>query len=252
MLLNGNYCVGVFDSGLGGITILRQLQRKYPWCNYVYFADSAHCPYGVKPPHFVLQRAQKALDFLQSIGTDAIVTACNTASVHIDKLRTYASVPVYEVIKPTCAAAMQATDAHRIALLATDATVIDGEYQRILTERGANVHAIKCSALVPFAEHSKVNGAQCRSVADALLHNLPNLGCDAVILGCTHFPLLLDVLKPYCNGAKIVQCTTDFIPPENIVTAQRGTTFYYTSGNALRVTRCARRLSNPHFVHVNV
>lgn len=252
MLLGGEYCVGVFDSGLGGITVLRQLQRKYPWCNYIYFADSAHCPYGIKSPHYVLQRANAVIDYLQRAGADAVVAACNTASVHLDELRKRAPVDVYGVIKPTCAAAVQATRNRRIALLATDATVNSGEYQRMIAACDVCVRAIKCSALVPFAEQCLTNSTQCRLAADNLLHNLARYNCDTVILGCTHFPLLLGVLKPYFNGAQIIRCTTDFVPSPIVAPAKRGTTTYLTSGDALSVNECARHLAKINFAHANV
>ena len=243
--------VGVIDSGVGGLTILKQLQHKYPTCNFVYIADSAYCPYGTKQPQEILTRVKTLVQYLQDGGAQAVVIACNTASVFADTLRQQFSLPIYDVIAPTCEHVMNITKCKRVALLATNATVNSGVYQHILNTSGIAVISFPCSEFVPFVEKGKVNTLDCSLAVEKALRALPGCKVDTVILGCTHFPYLRKKIAPYVNGANIVECCTDFQPLQGNGIAQ-GKSVYVTTGEEKQVNNVANKFDQVIFSHIDI
>ena len=221
-------CVGVIDSGVGGLTVLKNLQEQYPHCNFVYLADGAYCPYGIKTFEQIFNRVSVLIEFLQSSGAAAIVLACNTASVFADKLRAKFSLPIYDVIVPTCKLVVATTVKKRVALLATNATVKSGAYTSLLNDSGIAVVSFPCSSFVPFVEQNAVDTLECEAAVRKALRELPQCDVDAVILGCTHFPLLKNKIAPYSNGAKIIECCTDFSPVFHVPGNTEKTIFFTT------------------------
>jgi glutamate racemase len=195
--------VGVFDSGVGGLTVLRALQRALPAENFIYLGDTARLPYGTKSPRTVERYAVQAARVLVERGIKALVVACNTASaVALRRLReAYAPLPVFGVVEPGAIAAAAASRSGCIAVAATESTIRGGAYQRaILTCRpDARVVARPCPLLVTLAEEGWVDGAVPRAVLDAYLGAwLHPHGAawqpDCLVLGCTHFPVLRTLL----------------------------------------------------------
>ena len=242
--MSGFSFAAVVDSGVGGLTVLRQLRRQYPHCNFVYFADSAHCPYGTQSDAEIFSRVSTVVDWLVQNGANSVVLACNTASVFADRLRSMFPLPIYDVVTPTCRLAARLAQGD-VAVLATDATVRSGIYVRHLAALGVASRQYACSALVPFAEHNAVRTDECRHAVRLALAEP-----DAVILGCTHFPLLLNVMRPYIGHAQAVQCVTDFVPVQHD-TAAKGKCLYLTSGDPVSVTASAQ-FARAKFVHVDV
>ena len=220
--------VGVIDSGVGGLTILKNLQKQFPACNFVYLADSAYCPYGTKSFEEIYNRVCALIRFLQSRGAAAIVLACNTASIFADRLRTKFPLPIYGVIAPTCKVVAKTTRTKRVALLATNATVKSGAYSNFLGNCGLTVVSFPCSSFVPFVEANEVDSPECEKAVYAALHALPHCNVDTVILGCTHFPVMKNKIAPFVNGAKIIECCTDFQPSFCLVESLAKTLFFTT------------------------
>ena len=243
-----NY-VGVIDSGVGGLTILKQLQRKYPNCNFVYIADSARCPYGTKQPQEILQRVNQLIKFLQNCGVQAVVIACNTASIHVNTLRQQFNLPIYEVITPTCERVINAKS-KRVALLATNATIKSNVYQSRLNASDITVLSFPCSVFVPFVEANKVNTAECSEAVDRALHNLSSCNVDAVILGCTHFPLLRKKIAPFAYGATIIECCTNFHP--SAVCIGKCETVFLTTGEEKQAYEAAGWFGEVEFIHIDI
>jgi glutamate racemase len=191
--------IGVFDSGVGGLTVLRSLQQTLPQESFVYLGDTARLPYGTKSAETVERYALQAADALVQRGIKALVVACNTASAAaLDSLRArFPQLPVIGVIEPGVRAVVTASRSGRILVLATEGTVRGGAYQRaIATLRpDARVTAVACQLFVALAEEGWISGEVVEATIARYLR--PMFGAamgtttpDAVVLGCTHFPVL--------------------------------------------------------------
>ena len=244
--------VGVVDSGVGGLTILSQLQRDFPLCNFVYIADSAYCPYGIKQPSEILDRVNTLIHFLQDCGVQAVVLACNTASVYADIFRQQFSFPIYDVITPTCDRVIEITESKRVALLATNATVASLAYQRKLNDSDITVVSFPCSEFVPFVEADQIDTVECTSAVNKSLFSLPRCNVDAVILGCTHFPLLRKKIAPYTNGAKMVECCTHFQPTQYCNCKTHTNTLFLTTGVEKQVNAASKWFEQANFIHIDI
>lgn len=190
--------LGVFDSGLGGLTVVRALRARLPAEDIVYLGDTARVPYGTKGPDTVVRYAEACTDFLVQLGVKGVVIACNTVSaVAPPTLRERFDVPVMAVIEPGAEAAVRATRTGRIAVLATAGTVASGAYPRAIKQRMANaeVHAKSAPLLVPLAEEGWTEGQVPDLVVRAYMNDLKDTEVDTIILGCTHYPLLRAVIE---------------------------------------------------------
>jgi glutamate racemase len=185
--------VGVFDSGLGGLTVVRELAEAMPGERIVYLGDSARVPYGIKSPETIRRFALEDLSFLLRFDPKLIVVACNTASAAaIDEIRAASPVDVVDVIGPSAAAAVAATDG-AIGVIGTEATVVSGAYQRAIAALapGREVLARPCPLLVPIVEEGRdEDDPIVLHVLCDYLPDLQRLRPGALILGCTHYPLL--------------------------------------------------------------
>ena len=193
--------IGVFDSGVGGLTVLRALERALPAERFVYLGDTARLPYGTKSAATVQKYAVQAARLLVDAGVKALVIACNTASaVALDALRdAYASVPVFGVVEPGAAAACRASKRGTIAVIATESTVRGGAYQRAILQLrpDARVLARPCALLVTLAEEGWTSGPVPEQVVAAYVGDwlAEALAPDCLVLGCTHFPALSDLIR---------------------------------------------------------
>jgi len=191
-----NLAIGVFDSGMGGLTVLSALQAHLPNESFVYLGDTARLPYGTKSPDTVKHYAMQMARILIERRIKALVIACNTATTaalpHLQKM--LPEIPVLGVVAPGAAAAVAATKNQRIAVLATETTIASKAYHDLIIEQlpKAFISSRACSVLVALAEEGMVNNAIAR---EALKHYLADIKDeDAVLLGCTHFPVFKDLL----------------------------------------------------------
>jgi len=204
--------IGVFDSGVGGLTVLRALRARLPSESFLYLGDTARLPYGTKSEHTVERYALQAADALVARGIKCLVVACNTASsVALPAMRKrYADCPVIGVIGPGARAACAASASGRIAVLATEATVRGGAYQRAILQLrpDARVTALACGMFVALAEEGWTEGPIALQVAQRYLAGLgagSALAVDTLVLGCTHFPALAPVIAVAAGlGVRIV------------------------------------------------
>jgi glutamate racemase len=196
--------VGVFDSGVGGLTVLRALADALPAEDFLYLGDTARLPYGTKSPGSIRRYALQAASLLKTRGVKCLVVACNTASaVALESLAAeFAPVPVLGVLEPGAAAACRATRSGRIAVIATESTVRGGAYQRAILRRlpVAVVTARACPLFVALAEEGWTDGPIVEAVAHRYLDNLfaaaaPDDRPDTLVLGCTHFPVVAPTLR---------------------------------------------------------
>ncbi len=196
MILNSplRRAVGVFDSGVGGLTVLQALRRRMPHRDFVYLGDTARVPYGRKPPDMVVDFAVGIADFLCGLGVEGVVVACNTASaVALPALTERCAVPVWGVIDPGVEAATRATRGGTVGVIGTKATIGSGAYQKRLEARGMRVWARACPMLVHVVEEGLADSPEGEILARHYLNGRPEI--DALILGCTHYPLLRAVIQ---------------------------------------------------------
>jgi len=196
--------VGVFDSGVGGLTVLRALAAALPHEDFLYLGDTARLPYGTKSPESIRRYALQAAGLLKARGIKCLVVACNTASaVALESLAAgFAPVPVLGVLEPGAAAACRATCTGRIAVIATESTVRGGAYQRAIARLlpSAVVSARACPLFVALAEEGWTDGPIVEAVAHRYLDELfagasADARPDTLVLGCTHFPVVAPTLR---------------------------------------------------------
>src|SRR5687767_15790768 len=190
--------IGVFDSGMGGLTVLHECLVTLPHEDFVYLGDGARLPYGPRPLEEIRRYAGEIAGFLEAEGVKLIVAACNSATAAaLPELQERLEVPIVGVITPEAHAAVQATRNRRIGLLATEATVEAGRYTAIVhtLDAGVRLTAVPCPKLVPLIESEDPFAAATVEAAHAYARPIKDAGCDTVILGCTHYPLIRQIFQ---------------------------------------------------------
>src|ERR1051325_392172 len=190
--------VGVFDSGVGGLTVLHECLVTLPHEDFVYLGDHARLPYGPRPLPEIRSFAREIGAFLETRDVKLIVVACNAAtSAALPQLQEELTVPVIGVITPEAHAAVQATRNRRVGLLATQATVSSGRYAALVhaLDAGVALHAVACPRLVPLIESDDPYGAETEAAVREYAQPLKDANVDTVILGCTHYPLIRPILQ---------------------------------------------------------
>ena len=197
--------IGVFDSGLGGLTATKALMHTLPGEDICYLGDTGRVPYGSRSRETIEKYAREDLAFLESLDVKAIVVACGTVSaVALSSLRGNYSMPIYGVLGPAVSAALQATKNRRIGILGTEATIASGAYERLLRESGADLQITSkaCPLFVPLVENGRVSPGDVviETVVAEYLAPLKAADVDTVILGCTHYPLLEAVIAQFMGA----------------------------------------------------
>jgi glutamate racemase len=218
--------IGVFDSGVGGLTVLHECLVTLPHEDFVYFGDSApdRFPYGPKAPEVIRRFAHEIAAHLVARGVKLIVVACNSAtSAALPDLQRELEVPLIGVIAPEARAAVQATRSRRIGVMATEATVGSGRYPAAILalDAGADVTQVACSALVPLIQAGDTHGVEILDAAKGYAQPLKGAQVDTVILGCTHYPLIRPMLQRIFGRSVTVITSAEEIAREVAVTVER-------------------------------
>ncbi len=195
--------IGVFDSGIGGLTVVHALTKRLPHENIVYFGDTARVPYGPKSPLVIREYAAQDVDFLLSKDVKMIVIACNTVSgVALDVVMKRTKVPVVGVIIPGAGAAVAATKKKRVGIIGTIATINSNAYTNAIRQMDAEVRVFTrpCPLFVPLAEEGWTTHKVTELVAKEYLFPLKLEKIDTLVLGCTHYPILKDAIKSAVDG----------------------------------------------------
>ncbi len=190
--------IGIFDSGIGGLTVVRAVMDQLPGYDLVYFGDTARTPYGNKSSSTVVEYSLENTRFLIENGAKLVVMACNTASsVATEKVKSSFDLPVYEVITPAVNLSVELSRRKSIGVIGTRATVSSGIYEKKILERipGARVYSAPCPLLVPLVEEGWLNKPETRMIVKKYLHPLKTRQIDTLILGCTHYPLLKSIIQ---------------------------------------------------------
>jgi glutamate racemase len=204
--------IGVFDSGIGGLTVVRELLRIMPEEGIIYLGDTARVPYGIRSPETVIRYSLESTGFLLSKMIKLLVVACNTASaVGLESIRESSSVPVVGVIQPGARAAVRGTRNKRIGIIGTDATVRSDSYLRAIRgfDREIEVFSIACPLFVPIVEEGWLEGDVPLLTASRYLGGFSEKGIDTLVLGCTHYPLLKPVISKVMDGVSLIDSATE-------------------------------------------
>lgn len=188
-----NRPIGVFDSGVGGLTVAREIMRQLPNERIVYFGDTARVPYGSKSQDTITKFSRQIVRFLQTQEVKAIVVACNSASAYaLDALEHEVDIPIIGVVKPGAKVAISTTKNGKIGVIATEATIGSGIYSRYIKENDENVTVLgkACPLFVPLVEEGLWEDPVTDEIAKRYLTELIDVGIDTLILGCTHYPLI--------------------------------------------------------------
>lgn len=205
--------IGVFDSGIGGLTVVHELLHRLPHEAIAYFGDTARVPYGTKSPETIRRYADEAASYLMTHHIKLLVIACNTATAHAAaQLASRLPIPVVGVIDPGARAAVQVSRTSRIGVIGTRGTIRSGAYdqavRRLLPD--ARVYAQACPLFVPLVEEGWRSHGATRLVAQEYLQPLKEMDVDVLILGCTHYPLLRDLIGEVMGpGVRLVDSATE-------------------------------------------
>lgn len=198
--------IGIFDSGVGGLTVLKELAKTFPSENFLYLGDTARLPYGTKSPETIRQYAEQVMNFLADRKVDAIVIACNTASTQVPEIL-WKNIPVYNVIDPGARAAVRATKSKRVGVIATRATVKSDSYAKEIQILNPEIQVFSkpTPLLVALAEEGWVDDPITDAVVARYLESLLTHKIDTLILGCTHYPLLTSAIRKVCgDGVQLI------------------------------------------------
>jgi glutamate racemase len=189
--------IGIFDSGVGGLTVLRELTRALPQEDTIYFGDTARVPYGTKSPDTVIRYSQEIASFLMTRDIKLLVVACNTASaVALPALRRQLPIPVVGVIEPGARRAVEVTKSGVVGVIGTAGTIRSSAYSRAIKRLNPNISVLAkpCPLFVPLAEEGWTDNEIARLTAHQYLDELREAGVDSLVLGCTHYPLLKKII----------------------------------------------------------
>lgn len=245
--------IGVFDSGLGGLTAVRQLRRIMPSENIIYFGDTSRVPYGNRSRDTILKYARQDMRFLRSFDLKAVVIACGTVSSNcLETLQTENNIPVIGVVAPAVQRAAALTRNKRVGLVATRASVRSGAYERMFHAMSPEVQLFSkaCPLFVPLVEEGRCRPGDrvIEQVAEEYLAELKDKGVDTLVLGCTHYPLLAEVIGQVMGpevalvdvGAESARAALTLLTAQNAQAERKaGAASFYTSDRAEDFERLA-------------
>ncbi len=189
--------IGIFDSGIGGLTVLKEIMATLPDENTIYLGDTARVPYGIRSPETVTRYSFENTQFLLAQEIKILVVACNTASaISLEAVKKEFPLPVIGVLDPGARAAVAATKAGKVGVIGTEATIMSGAYEKAIRKLAPDVevHSLACPLFVSLAEEGWTDNDVAKLVAEKYLAPLRGTGIDSLVLGCTHYPLLKSVI----------------------------------------------------------
>lgn len=205
--MSNSHPIGIFDSGVGGLSVARQVRNALPNENIIYLADTFHAPYGDKSQEFIEQRSVAAVEFLLQKGAKAIVVACNTATVSaIQQLRSQFSIPIIG-IEPGVKPAISATNSRVIGVLATEQTLLSRSFANLAVRFSAesSIEIQPCPGLVEQVENMDIESTKTYELLQRYIHPLLKKGADTIVLGCTHYAYLSPAIEDICgHGVEII------------------------------------------------
>lgn len=193
-----NRSIGIFDSGVGGLTVMKQIMDEMPYENIVYFGDTGRVPYGTKSREIIMKYSQNDVRFLESHDVKLIIIACGTASsAALPEIKNQFKTPIIGVIEATAEAAVRATKNGKIGVIGTAGTIKIGAYEKIIHSYGIDTYKKACPLFVPLVENGHFETQVVKLVVEEYLTPIRNAGVDTLILGCTHYPHLKKIIREF-------------------------------------------------------
>ncbi|MDO4670776.1 MAG: glutamate racemase [Aerococcus sp.] len=249
-----NQPIGILDSGVGGLTVLRQALQDFPNESMVYIGDNARCPYGVRSADEISQYTHELVQFLLTFDIKLLIIACNTATaVAFDELQAKLDIPVVGVVAPGARLAEQLTENGRIIVAGTEATIASGIYEQHLLslDPTLDVYGVECSELVPLVENPNTKPEDLKKQIATCLGPVSDVDADTLILGCTHFPLIRKEFQNYLGrsvrlidaGRAATQDVKRQLKANHIenVTDPEPFVDFYTTGDPVEFQQVAKR-----------
>lgn len=246
-----NRPIGVFDSGVGGLTVVKQVVKVLPHENIIYFGDTARVPYGSKSKETVTKFSSQIIRFLLSKNVKSVIIACNTVSSNSygDLVKEF-SLPITEVVTPGAETCLKATKNKIVGIIGTEATIKSGAYEKKLTQKDKNIKVYQkaCPLFVPLAEEGWTDNEIAKKTAEIYLKSLLDKGVDSIILGCTHYPLLkkcigavagenVKIIDPAAAAAKKMK---ELLKSLSMLGENKGDIQFYVSDNSEKFSLICR------------
>lgn len=249
--------IGIFDSGLGGLTNVKELHKIMPAENIVYFGDTARVPYGTRSNDIILKYTRQDLRFLQSFPLKAIIVACGTvSSVALDIVKNEVKVPISGVVEPTAKKAVNITKNGKIGIIGTEGTIKSNSYKNKILKLNpdAEIFEQACPLFVPLVENGYLKSDATKIIVADYLEHIRKAGVDTLILGCTHYPLLSEVIAEYMGsdvalispGVETAVCVKELLEEQDIAnkTNLPGKVNYYVSDDVDKFSYLASMFLN--------
>ncbi len=204
---NNDYPLGIFDSGIGGLTVLKEMCRILPNENIIYFGDTARVPYGIRSPETVTRYSFECIKFLLQKKIKLLVVACNTvSSISLQEITNSLQIPVIGVIYPGARAASEVTKNKKVGVIGTEATIRSKAYSKAIEylANDIDVYELACPLFVPLAEEGWTDDDIASQIAERYLAGIKDKGVDTLVLGCTHYPLLKNVIQKAMGAITLI------------------------------------------------
>lgn len=237
-------CIGVFDSGLGGLTNVKELHKILKNENIVYFGDTGRVPYGTRSDDIIVKYTLQDLRFLKSFPIKAVIVACGTvSSVALSKVKDKIDVPIIGVVEPACEKAVKVTKNKKIGIIGTEGTIKSGAYKKklLFEDNTLNIYENACPLFVPLVENGYLESEATKIIVKDYLSPLKEKGIDTLILGCTHYPLLTKVIREFMGegvslispGVETALYAKKLLEEKGLLNTSKdlGKTEYYVSDN---------------------
>ncbi len=230
--------IGVFDSGLGGLTAVKRIAEIMPHEDIVYFGDTGRVPYGTRSEQTIIKYAKQDINFLKEHNIKMVIIACGTVStVAYPYIEEDIDLPLVGIVGASVKSAVKATKTKHVAIMGTNGTIASGVMQAMLKEKGIEPVGIPCPLLVPLVENNYIQKEATRLILEDYLKDVKGSDIDTVILGCTHFPLLTDVISDIMgegvtlinSGAETAQMAYEILKKDNMLNESGGTHSFYVS-----------------------
>jgi len=250
-----NRPIGIIDSGVGGLTVAYEVMRQLPKENFIYLGDTLRCPYGSKNKDEIFEYTLEMVEFMLKKDIKLLIIACNTATAYtLEYLQENINIPIIGVIKPGARAAIKTTIKNNVGVIATEATINSNAYKKTLEKINPDIFVINkaCPDFVPMIEAGFIKGSKTERIVESTLSSLNNEKIDTLILGCTHYPLIKEVIQKKMNKKiKIISSGEETAREASAILEYYGlinqsthnpTYNFYTTGNSMFFSNLANNL----------